>query len=173
MRPKIRKSQSLAMIAMIAALYAVMTVFLPIPQYQAVQLRIADCLSVIPFFLPIEGVLGLSIGCMVANFFSPYGLLDVVIGTISTVLGTIGVGLIGHYTTKKFFERNLFFALLYTAFETGVVIAYLLSLYGVPYIAGFLTVSLGELISIVVIGYPIGLKLPSILPSYFGVKEDE
>ena len=171
MRPELRKSQQLALAATIAALYAVVTIYAPIPQYQEIQLRIADTLSVLPFFLGWPGIIGLSLGCLVANIFSPYGVLDMVIGTASTLVGTTIVAYIGSRTRKQTFKRNLLIALLITSVETGLFIGWLLNIYGVPFLFGFFSVTIGELITIVLIGYPVGLKLPELLPGVFGVND--
>ena len=53
-----RKFSTLQMVlaAMVAAVYTVLTVFLPIPQYGEVQFRVAECMTLLPFlFFPILG----------------------------------------------------------------------------------------------------------------------
>ena len=46
------KVLELVLAAMVAAVYTVLTVFLPIPQYGEVQFRIAECMTVLPFLFP-------------------------------------------------------------------------------------------------------------------------
>ena len=47
--------------AVIAAVYTVLTTLLPIPQYGAIQLRVAEAMTVLPFFFP-EAIPGLAVG---------------------------------------------------------------------------------------------------------------
>jgi uncharacterized membrane protein len=68
----------------IAALYAVLTyAFAPIA-YGPIQVRIAEALCVLPFFTP-AAVPGLFLGCAIANFFSPFGWIDVVVGGLASL----------------------------------------------------------------------------------------
>lgn len=72
----------------IAALYAALTLALPVPAYGPVQIRFAEALTVLPFFLP-EAIPGLAIGCFLANLIgSPY-VLDWLLGTLATLLAAL------------------------------------------------------------------------------------
>ena len=81
------KVQKLAMAAVIAAVYAVLTVTLPIPQFGTIQCRLAEALTVLPFFFP-GATPGLVVGCFIANLFSPYPL-DILCGTLATLLACL------------------------------------------------------------------------------------
>ena len=79
----------------IAALYAVLTLALPMLSYGPVQIRFAEALTVLPFFLP-EAVPGLAVGCFVANLIgSPYAL-DWVVGTLATLLAALWTSKLKH-----------------------------------------------------------------------------
>ncbi len=52
--------------AVIAAVYTVLTTTLPIPQYGGIQLRVAEAMTVLPFFFP-EAIAGLTVGCFLSN----------------------------------------------------------------------------------------------------------
>lgn len=73
--------------AVIAAVYAALTLFLPIPPYAGIQLRIAEAMTVLPFFFP-AATPGLFVGCIVVNLFSPF-VLDVVFGSLATLLACV------------------------------------------------------------------------------------
>lgn len=79
--------QELSLAAVIAAVYAALTLFLPIPQYGHIQVRVAEVMTVLPFFFP-AATPGLFIGCVIANLFSPY-MLDVVFGSMATLLACL------------------------------------------------------------------------------------
>ena len=75
----------LTLAALIAAVYAVLTVTLPIPQYSGIQVRLAEALTVLPFLFP-AATPGLVVGCFIANLFSPFPL-DILFGTAATLFG--------------------------------------------------------------------------------------
>jgi len=78
-------TQDLARGAMVAAVYTVLTVFLPIPQYGEVQFRIAECMTLLPFLFP-WATPGLIVGCFLANLLGSPFVLDWVFGTLATAL---------------------------------------------------------------------------------------
>ena len=92
---KEKSSLKLARAGIIASLYFVLTIaFFPI-SYGPIQVRISECLVVLPLFFS-EAVLGLTIGCLIANLFGN-GLLDILFGTLATLLA----GLLTYFAGKK------------------------------------------------------------------------
>ena len=77
--------RTLCLNAMIAAVYAALTMALPVLSYNVVQVRLAEGLTVLPFLLP-ETIPGLVLGCAVANLASSFCIVDVVVGTTATLL---------------------------------------------------------------------------------------
>lgn len=74
--------------ALIAALYVVLTlVFAPI-SFGPVQVRIAEALCILPMFTP-AAVPGLFIGCLIANFIGGGIMLDVIFGSLATLIGAV------------------------------------------------------------------------------------
>ena len=72
--------------AAIAALYVVLTlVFAPI-SYGPIQVRIAEALCILPMFTP-AAIPGLFIGCLIANMIGGGVILDVIFGSIATLIG--------------------------------------------------------------------------------------
>lgn len=69
----------------VAALYAVLTLLLPVASYGPIQFRFSEILVLLVFynkrFIP-----GLVLGCALANMFSPMMLFDVVFGTLSSYI---------------------------------------------------------------------------------------
>ena len=85
---KERKSTSLflAQGAIIAAMYVALTlIFAPI-SFGAIQVRIAEALTILPLFTP-AAIPGLFIGCLIANGLGGGILLDVIFGSIATLIG--------------------------------------------------------------------------------------
>ncbi|MBQ6386433.1 MAG: QueT transporter family protein [Lachnospiraceae bacterium] len=72
--------------AAIAALYVVLTLaFVPI-SFAAVQVRIAEALTILPLFTP-AAIPGLFIGCIIANLMGGAIIWDVIFGSIATLIG--------------------------------------------------------------------------------------
>ena len=80
--------RDLTLAAAIAALYAALTLLLPIPQYGGVQLRVAEAFTVLPFLLP-QAVPGLAVGCFIANLLGSPMVVDWIFGTLATLLAAL------------------------------------------------------------------------------------
>ena len=80
-------TRDLTLAAAVAALYAVLGYFGDIFSltFGAVQFRFAEALTVLPFLFP-SAAPGLVIGCLITNLLSPYGVADVVFGTLATAI---------------------------------------------------------------------------------------
>jgi len=87
------KALGITQSAAIAALYVVLTlVFAPI-SFGPVQVRIAEMLCILPAFTP-AAIPGLFIGCMIANLIGGGVVLDVIFGSIATLIGAAGAYLL-------------------------------------------------------------------------------
>ena len=74
--------------AVIAALYVALTlIFAPI-SFGPVQVRIAEALCIMPIFTP-AAIPGLFLGCLIANFIGGRIILDVIFGSIATLIGAV------------------------------------------------------------------------------------
>jgi len=78
------KTKRLVISAIVAALYAGLTIALAPISYGAVQLRVSEALCVLPFLIP-EASLGLFAGCLLANLMTG-NIFDVIFGSIATLL---------------------------------------------------------------------------------------
>jgi uncharacterized membrane protein len=83
-------TRQLAIAGTVAALYAVLAYFAAIfnVAYGPIQCRFSEALCVLPFLFP-AATPGLFIGCLVANLLSPYGALDIVFGSLATLLAAV------------------------------------------------------------------------------------
>ena len=139
------KLKSLASGAMIAALYAVLTVALAPISYGPVQLRVSEALTLLPWYRP-EAVFGLFAGCVVANFFGGYGLVDMAAGSAATLIAAL--------LTRR--ARNLWFAALYPVLSNMFIIGTMLHiLIDVPLAATCVYVGLGEACACFLFGVPL------------------
>lgn len=82
--------RQIAVAGVVGALYAVLSYFAAIfgVAYGPVQFRFSEALCVLPFLFPAAAP-GLFVGCLVANLLSPYGALDIVFGSLATLLAAV------------------------------------------------------------------------------------
>ena len=82
-------SRYIAQGAIIAALYIAITVaFAPI-SFGYLQVRISEALTILPMFTE-AAVPGLFIGCILANLLGSGAPLDIVFGSLATLIGAVG-----------------------------------------------------------------------------------
>lgn len=150
--------RDLTLAALIAAVYAVLTLGLPLPPYAGIQLRVAEAMTVLPFLFP-AAVPGLVVGCFIVNLFSPYAL-DIVFGTLATLLACL--------LTQRMPNRWLASLppVLCNAVIVGAEIAWYLVGFGPGFWAAYalnaFTVGAGELIACAALGQLLLTVLPRV-----------
>jgi len=130
---------------LIASLYSVLTIIFAPISFGFVQIRISEALTPLPFVIGLSGVYGLFLGCIVSNLFSPFGLADVVIGSVATLIA-------GWISFKS---KRLIFACLSPVLVNSILIGLLLNYYGTPLTISIISVGTGEAISCFLLGYPL------------------
>lgn len=75
--------------AAIAAIYTVLTMLFAPVSFGPVQFRVSEALCILPFFTP-AAIPGLFLGCFLSNLLCGSAVLDVVFGSIATLLGALG-----------------------------------------------------------------------------------
>lgn len=87
---KENRTGKLTLAAMTAAAYAALSLLGAVfgISYGPIQVRFSEALCLLPFLFP-ETAWGLGVGCLIANVFSPYGLPDLVVGTLATLLAAL------------------------------------------------------------------------------------
>ena len=79
---------NLTMAAIIAAMYTVMTLFIPAPAYNIAQFRVSEMLTILPIFTT-AAIPGLAVGCAISNLVgiavNPAGAWDILIGSLTTL----------------------------------------------------------------------------------------
>lgn len=88
-------TRQMATAGIIAAIYAVLTLALPIPQYQGIQFRVAEAMTVLPFLFP-EAIPGLAVGCFLANLLGSPMPVDWIVGTAATLIAAIWTSKLRH-----------------------------------------------------------------------------
>ncbi|MGI6704348.1 MAG: QueT transporter family protein [Clostridia bacterium] len=131
--------------AMIAGIYAILTIsFAPI-SYGPLQVRISEALTVLPFLWP-EAVMGLFVGCITANFLGGLGIWDIALGSTAT--------LIAAWLTSK--TTKPWLAPLPPVLINSVIVGgYLSLLYNIPWWSTMTYVAVGQAVACYLLGLPL------------------
>ncbi len=154
---KNRTMRRIAYGAIVAALYVVLTELTTLVGFSsgAIQFRLSESLCVFPAFLP-EAIPALGIGCIISNFLAGGSIVDVIFGSLATVIGAVGA-----YCLR----RHRYLIPLPTVFANTLIIPFVLRyLYDFPGAHWYftLTVAVGELVC----AYLLGIMLHRVLDKY-------
>lgn len=134
-------TRSLCLSAAIAALYAALTMALPVLSYGAWQCRISEAMTLLPLLLP-QSIPGLFVGCLVANLLSPVGVWDVVFGSLATLIAAIG-----SYCLRD----KPVLAAACPVVSNGLIVGGMLAVvYSLPMALTMLQVAAGELLAVLI-----------------------
>lgn len=145
------KTHLLALNGVVAASYAALTLVASALNlaYGPVQFRFSEALTILPFLFPGTWP-GLFVGCLLANLLSPYGPLDIILGSLATLIAAI--------LTEK--TNNRWLAPLFPVLSNAILVGGMLAWYEVGFTAQFpslfavnaLWVGLGEAVVCYILG---------------------
>ena len=144
--------RDIAFAGIIAALYAVLTISLAPISYGVYQVRVAEALTILPFVYPIAMV-GLFVGCLVANIFGGNGLPDIIFGSLFTLLAGYLT-----YLTSKIRSRKI--SLILAPFPPVIINAlgvaiYLSLITDMSYLFVVQMVGVGQIVACYGLGLPL------------------
>ena len=148
----------LVVCALLAAVYAALTVATGFMSYGNIQLRIAEALCVLPAIFPFT-TWGLFVGCILANLVSPTGMLDVVFGSLATLAACCCIAVLGN---KRSMGRSIVICLMPVLWN-GIALGAMFALTGeyswvmFPMMFALFggEVALGEAVVMFVLGLPL------------------
>ncbi len=148
-------TKGLVYAAVIAAIYAALTMALAPMTYGAVQFRLTEALTVLPLLIP-EATLGLTVGCVIANI--PSGPWDMLIGGVATLIAAI--------ITRH--SRKIYFGVIPPIVVNALMIPIVFLITGTEaslavYFASVLSVGLGQIVSVCALGIPLYFTMKKLL----------
>ena len=156
------KTRFLVQASLVAAIYAALTMLLqPISfGFGGVQLRVSEALTLLPVLMPAS-VPGLFVGCLLANLLGGATMLDVVFGSMTTLVAAL--------ITRLWRKRPALAALPPVLLNAVVIGALLRYAYGVamPLWLCMLSVGLGQAVACYVLGLPVMKMMRRITDRYF------
>ncbi len=148
--------------AFIACLYAVITYMCGPLAYEFSQFRFSEILNLLVFFNPTYTI-GLTIGCFLANIMSTVGPLDLIFGTLATLISCLCI---------VFFSKackSLLISSFFPSIINAIVVPLIIYLTTIgsgelmelssTYWIMFGRVFLGEFVCITCVGYPLFILL--------------
>ena len=88
MEKKFFTTRRIAHGAIIAAVYVVLCIIFQPISYGPIQFRIAEALTIMPLFTP-AAIPGLFVGCVLANIVGQGVIMDVIFGSLATLIGAV------------------------------------------------------------------------------------
>lgn len=144
--------------AVIAAIYAGLTYFAAILNiaYGGIQFRFSEALTILAVFSP-AAIPGLTIGCFLGNITSPYGIVDIICGTLATLIAAVL-----SYSTRNIKFRDLpLLSALFPVITNAVIVGLEITLF-MPegfqfqaFLISALQVGFGELVMCYGLGIPL------------------
>ncbi len=149
--------------AVVGALYVILTLIANAFGLAngVIQIRLSEALTILPCFSPYA-IYGLFVGCIISNTLTGAVFLDIIFGSIATLIGAFGT---------YYLRKNKYLAVLPPILSNTVIIPLVLSYVykfegSLPYF--MLTVGIGEIISCGVLG----IILYNFIKKYNLITED-
>ncbi|MBW9297759.1 queuosine transporter QueT [Lactococcus raffinolactis] len=140
-------------IAIVIALYVIITVVLGPLGSGAIQFRLSELFNFLAFYNK-KYIWAVTIGCMISNYMV-FGIVDVIVGGLSTlVFVSLGVYLFKKYMTKDVLKgltnKAFIYFTIFFSLSMVTIAAELAIMFQVPFFLTWLTSSLGELLSLLI-----------------------
>lgn len=142
-------AKKITKVSIVAAIYVIITFILSSISYGPIQFRISEILILLAF-INKDYIIGLTLGCLTSNLLGPYGLADIIFGTLATFISAYLV-----YITPKFIKNRyaLFIASLWPVIINSVIIGIMLNvLSNVPLVLCMIQIAIGEFVVVSVMG---------------------
>lgn len=129
-------------LSLVAAAYVALTLSLSFISYGNIQFRVAEMLMLLCFYKKDYGI-SLTIGCFIANLFSPMLIWDITFGTLATVLAVLLI----------YISPNIYIASLAPVITNGIIVGFELNkALSLPFFISCLEVAAGEFVCVTIVG---------------------
>ncbi len=153
--------KNMTRLALVAAMYAVLTIVIAPLAFGEIQFRFSEVLVLLCFYRK-DYAPALIVGCFIANLFSPMGLMDIIFGTLATAAAVI----------PMCYMKNIYLAALLPIVSNGIIVGTELTIaFGTPIWLNMLSVAFGELVVVGIIGiivFKLLFETNSALPRIIG-----
>ncbi len=133
--------KNLTRLALVAAMYVALSLAVYPVSFGIVNFRVSEVLVLLCFYRK-DYAPAMILACFIVNLFSPLGLYDIIFGTLATAIAVI----------PMYYMKNVFIAAILPIVSNGIIVGTELHLTGEPLWFSMVSVALGELIIVGVVG---------------------
>jgi len=155
-KKKTWNTRSVALTALLAALYGAYVFYFAVTSFGPLQVRVVDALLPLSVLFGLPAIAGVTIGCFIGNLLgSPIGIVDIVGGPVANF---VAATLAWAVTRRKFRGGWVLAVVIEIASVTLIVGSYLVAWAaapGVPVWVGWAEFPGSEILAIGVLGYPL------------------
>ena len=161
------KTEKIVIISLVSALYATLTLALSAISFGPIQFRVSEVMTLLPL-LGKEYIIALTIGCLLANIIGPYGIPDIIFGTLATLISAYLVYLTRKTMKNKQNKAYILIASFWPTIINAIIIGIMLNkFFGLPLVLSMLQVGFGQFVVITILGVPLFKFLESKYSSIF------
>ncbi len=132
----------LAKLSVVASVYIALTLVFGFMSFGGIQFRVAEALMLLCFYKKDYGA-ALTVGCLISNMFSPMFAVDMIFGTLATVLAVLLI----------YISPNLYLASLAPVITNALIVgAELYFVFDMPYWLSAFQVAVGEFACVSILG---------------------
>ncbi len=157
------KTKDMTKIALIAAIYVVITIAFYWISYGPIQVRVSEAMTLLPYFMGYPAAVGLLIGVFIANIAGGLGLIDIIFGPLITFFAAILTA-----RASSIYKAGIY-PVLFNALGVGLILYFIIGLeffaadtFASPFLTGLFNylahvffVGIGQFIAIYIIGIPL------------------
>ena len=154
---KPKKTLFIVQSGVIAALYIALTCVSNVANlsYAGLQFRLSEILTILPVFTP-AAIPGLTIGCFISNMTSPFGVMDMALGTFATLIASY----LGWKLRNKTFHGLPVLSALMPSIANPIAVGIVITVSSAgngqsaftTFLITFLQVALGEIVMATIVG---------------------
>lgn len=137
--------KNLVQIALIASLYVVLSLCIAPFSYGPIQIRLSEMLNLLVIY-DKKYIYAVTLGCVLANLASPYGIVDVIFGSASTFVTLWICYIVIRNMTS--FTKKIWSVVIIATLLMVLIASELYVLASAPFWMTYLTVAIGEFISL-------------------------
>lgn len=160
-----KKTNFIVQASLIAAVYAALTYAAALAgiAYGNIQFRFSEALTILSAITPVA-IPGLTVGCFLGNITSPFGLVDIICGTLATLLAAVLAYYSRKITIKGLPVLSSIFPVITNAVIVGLEITFFMpeGFKFSAFLISALQVGLGEAVMCVGLGLPLWTVLKKI-----------
>ena len=153
---------------MLAAMYTALVMALPWMSFGPVQVRVAEALAILPVLTPVA-IVGVGLGCFIANLMSPYGAIDTIVGTAASVIAGVITYRLRHIRFWGLPVLSALSPVIVNAIIIGAMLSIMYTgrLNSVVFATYALSVGAGQMVACVALGLPLlkALERTNVLAS--------